>query len=379
LKDNKLIYFPGLNGLRAIAAIAVVISHITISLKQFNLNPYIFGALKDGSPRGLTLAEFGVSIFFVLSGFLITYLLQAEKKIRQIDIPKFYIRRILRIWPLYYFYLPIAIAVLIAFKLIPDFKMLLFYIFFAADIPSILKRQIVLVGHYWSLGVEEQFYLFWPWVNKKINSLVPFLVVVIILLIILKLTFHFLYPGTIKDNIFQVARFHCMMIGALGAVLYKKENPLFLVVTDNKIIQFISWTIIFLAAFNKFHIWSIIDNEIISVVALFIIIGQVRIKNRIINLEVPVMDFLGKISYSIYVIHPLIIFFFAKTMKLQVIATPFQYIIIYFVIISSTIFLSFLSYTYIEKYFLRYKKRFEIVKSSGSRPRLFGALPSVLY
>lgn len=63
----KAIYFPGLNGLRAIAAISVVISHITLSLKEFGLNPAIFGSFKDGKPIGLLLAGYGVTIFFVLA------------------------------------------------------------------------------------------------------------------------------------------------------------------------------------------------------------------------------------------------------------------------------------------------------------------------
>ncbi len=80
--SKKAIYFPGLNGLRAISAIAVFFSHITTDLKEFNLNPNLFGTLPDGSPKGYALANYGVTIFFVLSGFLITYLLQAEKEIQ---------------------------------------------------------------------------------------------------------------------------------------------------------------------------------------------------------------------------------------------------------------------------------------------------------
>src|SRR4051812_39270307 len=100
--SNRPIHFSGLNGLRAIAALSVVIGHITMALKNFNLESTILPVRENGA---MPLAIYGVSIFFVLSGFLITYLLQSEKDIQKIDIKKFYIRRILRIWPLYYLFL----------------------------------------------------------------------------------------------------------------------------------------------------------------------------------------------------------------------------------------------------------------------------------
>lgn len=184
---SKTIYFPGLNGLRAIAAIAVVVHHTTLGLKEFNLDPYIFGSLQDGNPRGISLAGYGVSIFFVLSGFLITYLLQAEKDVRPIDVKKFYLRRILRIWPLYYLYLIISVITIIIFGLSLDIKPLLFYLFYAANIPFIIGTTLPFISHYWSLGVEEQFYLFWPWVNKKINHyIIPVIVLLIIILVATK-------------------------------------------------------------------------------------------------------------------------------------------------------------------------------------------------
>jgi peptidoglycan/LPS O-acetylase OafA/YrhL len=96
---NK-IYFKGLNEIRAIAALAVLFHHVELykyrgnifSLYNTPLNPFI-----------KSLGKNGVYLFFVLSGFLITYLLLTEKSVfNKIDIKKFYIRRMLRIWPLYY-------------------------------------------------------------------------------------------------------------------------------------------------------------------------------------------------------------------------------------------------------------------------------------
>ena len=169
---NDAIHLNGLNGIRAIAALAVVVSHITLSLDKIGLNPNIFGTFPDGSPRGLDLAGFGVSMFFTLSGFLITYLLHTEKKkTNNISIKKFYWRRLLRIWPLYYMYIIICIAVLSFNGQSTFIGSLYYYIFQMANVPFILGTGGVgLLIHYWSLGVEEQFYIFWPWLVKNSNS-----------------------------------------------------------------------------------------------------------------------------------------------------------------------------------------------------------------
>lgn len=364
---NKIIYFPGLNGIRAIAALAVVITHITIALDDFGLDPYIFGSFQDGKPKGYILGGYGVSIFFVLSGFLITYLLLCEKDIHPINIKKFYLRRILRIWPLYYLYLFVSVVVILIYGFDFNIQSLILYVFYAANVPFIFGVGLPFIGHYWSLGVEEQFYLFWPWIIKKAESLILLITFMIIILIGVKLTLHLFKPNTLLESIIHVTRFHCMMIGALGAILLKKDNVLFLKSVDNKITQLFCWFILFLVAINKFHFISVLDNEIISVVALCLIIGQIRQRNRIISLENNLFDFLGKISYGIYVIHPLLIYFFSKLLKEVDVNINWKYFLVYFIIISTTIFVSFISFEYFEKFFLRLKQNFVVVKSSGTK------------
>ncbi|HQW84441.1 MAG TPA: acyltransferase [Ferruginibacter sp.] len=365
--NNKPIFFPGLNGLRTLAALSVVISHTTLALGKFNLNANFFGMFKNGEPNGLAMAGYGVTIFFVLSGFLITFLLITEKKLQPISIRKFYMRRILRIWPLYYLYLTISIVVILIFGLKLNIHSLFFYLFYAANVPFIINNVIPFIGHYWSLGVEEQFYLFWPWVIKKIKNLIPINIALIVILFGTKILLHFLFPGSIIETAIQVTRFHCMMIGGLGAIFYSNNNKLFLFISNNKITQVICWMVIFLLIINIYHLASVIDHEIISLVTICIIIGQVKIKNRIINLDTKVLDFLGKISYGIYVIHPLVIFFMAHLLNRVNIPDPTKYVVVYISIISFTIFLSWLSYTYFEKYFMNLKKKFEVVKSSANR------------
>lgn len=106
------IYFKGLAELRAIAALAVVFHHIELFKHREHL-PSLFDSFFSGFID--QLGKNGVYLFFVLSGFLITYLLIAERKQHEkIDIKKFYLRRILRIWPLYY------LVVIIAFFVLPQ-------------------------------------------------------------------------------------------------------------------------------------------------------------------------------------------------------------------------------------------------------------------
>ena len=64
MSSNKPIYFPGLNGLRELAELSVVIFHLTRDFGQFNLSHYIFGTLADGSPKGFAMSGYGVTIFF---------------------------------------------------------------------------------------------------------------------------------------------------------------------------------------------------------------------------------------------------------------------------------------------------------------------------
>jgi peptidoglycan/LPS O-acetylase OafA/YrhL len=113
---------------------------------------------------------------------------------------------------------------------------LLSYIFFAANFPFILENiphiaetTLPFLRHYWSLGVEEQYYLFWPWAVKKIkNRLTLFIIAFILVFVILKCFFHFFYMHTIVAACFNIIRFDCMLTGSLGAIYYYNSQPLFI-------------------------------------------------------------------------------------------------------------------------------------------------------
>jgi len=366
--EKKTIYLPGLNGIRAIAAIAVVISHITLSFRDFGLDPYIFGSYDDGSIRTLDLAGYGVSMFFALSGFLITYLLFKEKEINSINIKKFYVRRILRIWPLYYAYLFLCLAIHFIFNVDFSLKSSLYYLFYSANIPFVIGGTLPFLAHFWSLAVEEQFYMFWPWINKlRIKQITIFSILGVILLIGTKTYLHIFRPDTILEQFIHVTRFHCMMIGALGAVVFYNKSSFILKIATNKTIQFISWGIMFLVMINGYHIASFIDNEILTVITVVIILGQIT-KTSPLSLENNYFDFLGKISYGIYVIHPLLIFLYSKILHSITAFDTLNYLIVYSMILGTTILLSHLSYKYFESKFLKLKeKKFSVIRSSGTK------------
>lgn len=352
-------YLKGINGLRAMAAMAVVVFHLNMSLTRFHL-PNL---------RSLDLAGFGVTIFFAISGFLITSLLLKEKDAQPIDIKKFYIRRVLRIWPLYFLFLGLSILTAYTYHIGSLPGSLPYYIFLAANIPFILDTALPFLGHYWSLGVEEQFYLFWPWLIKYRHKVLRTVAVFTVIYFLLRLFCRFIeyrWGYSLPYLAIQVTRFDCMSIGALGAVLAHNGRAWFFRFTTHKLTQVAAWAVILLLAFNKFHIASVADQEIVSVVTVCLIMNVSFNKDTLISLEYPVFDFLGKISYGIYVMHQLIIFYFAEVLSHFNISTPVKYPVIYAGVIGLTIGFAYLSYRFFEKPFLTLKHRFSIVRSAAS-------------
>jgi peptidoglycan/LPS O-acetylase OafA/YrhL len=361
--SGNIFHLRGLNGLRAIAAFAVVISH------SLNAAPLV------GLPapeRGLLLAGHGVTLFFAISGFLITYLLLLEKaKTGTIQIRSFYIRRILRIWPLYYFYL--AVSILVLWQFMPDqsYQMLPFYIFLCANIPLIAGMQMDLIGHYWSLGVEEQFYLFWPWIVRKAKNLERFLLIFIAIFLLLKLAM-WLYLK--KTNIIwpysaiEVSRFDCMAIGGLAAVWTYNKKEWFLKIVRNRLVEFGAWITVLLLAIEVWPIPSLISAEFVASISVILIINVSADRRRLLNLDNQLFDFLGKISYGVYVYHPIVIFFVTKwlsnTLKNE--NATLKYAYLFSLVVAFTILIAWLSYNFFEKRFLQLKESYAIVQSRGS-------------
>jgi peptidoglycan/LPS O-acetylase OafA/YrhL len=176
------VYFPGLHGLRFVAALAVVVAHIEL-LKSYHGYP--------NHADNLAIYELGriaVTFFFVLSGFLITFLLLQEKRSAgRISIRKFYVRRALRIWPLYYSVVFLAFVVLPRVSVLHTpmisstaaehhTPMLALFVLLLPQVALSLYPPFPYAEPLWSIGVEEQFYLFWPVIVASAKKLVPWLI-----------------------------------------------------------------------------------------------------------------------------------------------------------------------------------------------------------
>lgn len=355
--NSRTLYLPGLNGLRAIAALSVVLAHTVDRLDQTGSKALI----------SLPLAQYSVDLFFVISGFLITYLLLIEKKTFGINVKSFYIRRMLRIWPLYYFFIAICLCFYQYDAIFYEFTLFKFclYLFFLPNVPFISSNGVDILNHYWSIGVEEQFYLVWPLIMKiKYKKIVPCILLILIVLLSAKIGSYFLLgKQSIYYKSLSVIRFPSMLVGAIGAFIYYQNRYILMRFMVSMWLQILSWILFFLIGFHLIYVPSVITHELVSILSLLLIFGQIDTKRAVLNLDNPAFNFLGTISYGMYVIHPLVIVLVLSFINKEGTDLFYKNIFIYFLTVSFTVILSYLSYHFIEKPFLRMKERFTTVRS----------------
>lgn len=144
---------PSLDGLRACSIALVIAAHASKLLAQGGVRPRGLGLLGQWGPVGVT-------VFFVLSGFLITTLLVHEReRSGRIDLRAFYARRAFRILPAYWAFLLAVLVCGAAGGVALTSSAFLRALTFSTDYAN---SDVWVLGHSWSLSVEEQFYLFWP-------------------------------------------------------------------------------------------------------------------------------------------------------------------------------------------------------------------------
>lgn len=382
MHSTKRIYFPNLNGLRFIAALLVIIHHIEQFKAIFKLPSYWSGDAFITKFIGIVGGQ-GVVLFFVLSGFLITYLLLAEeKKVNTIKIKKFYMRRILRIWPLYLAIVLLSLFVFphVGILSIPGYPIevvqsnlylkLFLYLFFFANLVLSLLGVIPYASQAWSIGTEEQFYLVWPLIIRfiKKNRLILMIGIVVfynfINLVLASPVSSSVPYHTIIRAFWSGFKIDTMAIGGFFAVLlFTNQLPQLLKLFKNRIA--FNLAILFVAISYIFGMYyPYINNIVYSGCYAIIILNFAANPNIKINLENKLMNSLGNISYGLYMIHPLAIVLTIKfAQKYELLTNWF----LYPASVLFTIALAYISYHKYEKYFLRFKTNFSVIKS-GSRP-----------
>jgi len=346
-------HLKGLTELRAVAAFLVIISHID----QFH---YIYN-IKELGLSNTDIAGHAVTFFFVLSGFLITNLLLKEIKVEgKVHITNFYFRRILRTWPLYY--LCVILAVLIYFCCaeheVVNFKhSIRLYLFMAPNVALVSGAALKVIAPLWSIGVEEQFYLIWPWVMKIKHRYWVFSLV-ILSYIILKIAIYSFNPNGGEYALLILTRIDCMAIGGLASAVYFSGWNKWRKIIFNKTTEIISIIVVLLPLSTYFEFYADLQHELFALASAVIIINISLNNNSIIKLNSRLLHYFGERSYGLYVFHMFVITLIGP----QLAGLPS--VLIYALILGITIILSGISYSLVETKFLSLKKKFALIRSS---------------
>ncbi|MFM7106231.1 MAG: acyltransferase family protein, partial [Flavobacteriales bacterium] len=409
-----------INSLRFFAAFLVVITHVEYCMRMLGMGSNLwlltdryfgfngFTSIIEGGPAGkihwlspmVTFGGYiGVVFFFVLSGFLITYLLLLEKaETNGIQVRNFYMRRILRIWPIY------LLMVLLGFFVFPRYSFtsiplqdeylkneglnLLSYILMVPNLSfAVFMEGVPNIGHLWSIGVEEQFYLIWPLLillsRKVLRNLLWFCLILVLLKMGLWVFFNVISPEpdfnpdlmefSLTKSISRFVstlKFEIMGLGGVMAYLVFHKSEKILSLFKLKPVEFASYLAIpFIIYFTPKALYQSI-HLLLALPFAIIIVNVATNGSALIRPENKIFDWLGTISYGIYVYHIVSIVITINTLRhfgfFGIIDSWFQRILIYLISISLTLLVSHLSFYYFEKYFIDLKRHFSLHKKNSS-------------
>jgi len=378
---QKKVFFPNLDALRFFSFFGVFLFHCLRIVFPYlkNSNPVLYDTFYFLFRNG----NLGVNFFFVLSGFLITYLLLEEKSFSgTISLPKFYMRRILRIWPLFY------LCVFVGFVVFPVLKTMAggvanepasiwYYLFFINNFDFIRQwpatPDAVILVVLWSVAVEEQFYLGWPVIMKLINRkwlLVPFLIV-----IIGSLLFRWFHQSDSPHD-YALRYFHSfsligdMAVGATLALLVNKRGAVYrLMYMMKPALASIIYLAAILVTLFKQEIfaaseWMVFERLVLASLYGFIIVNQsIAAKPFFRFSRMKKISKLGTYTYGLYCWHFFVISIvvaLSGKMKLSLENWTLSITVTIFALLASIV-LSITSYNYFESWFLRLKSKFAII------------------
>lgn len=301
-------YIRGFDGLRAVSILMVVMNHAGI-YECLPDDPFVKERVWH-----LFSGATGVFFFFAISGFLITTLLLNEKeKYGKINIPHFFIRRFLRLLPpVLVFYIVIIVFSVSGHIAVNGlaFTASLFYIY--NYMPQ--KYNVTELTHTWSLGVEEQFYLLWPFLlaRKKLNFIFSFCVIIILLGAVAVFVYPLISFDTGEKTVFLsnafrperwfIPAFTPIMAGAAVAMLgfyYKEKLSGFLGSINNVLLSVVLFLSPLYLPDTILPLYFILQS---LGVGLFLGWIFFRGENTFVQLlEWKPISFTGKISYGIYI------------------------------------------------------------------------------
>jgi peptidoglycan/LPS O-acetylase OafA/YrhL len=352
-KINRYFY-PQLDSLRAIAVLLVIVSH-WFSNEHF-LNRY--------SANGV----WGVTLFFVLSGFLIFgILLKSKSKIEAgysiVDSFKvFYIRRSLRIFPIYY----LLLSLLFVFNLASIRDSFWWHFFYASNFYFWIKGAFAgSLSHLWSLAVEEQFYIFCP----AAILLVPrrFLFWVLLLGVFAGFFFRLLIVSNESNmgRLLTPGSFDSFFIGGLFAYARSGESQWYRqYLSKQKWFVILAFVFLVIDKLPVFRTLSAAQSSAIYLLLISFTFG-ILINRVSYNVETPfikqilnnkLLIFVGKISYGMYLFHNFIPFFYG--IDLPFFSSEISLYFIQFLRLIVLLSLASISWFFVEKPILKLKNRF---------------------
>lgn len=351
-------YVKEFDALRALAVLGVMFSHY-------------FGQIFFSGLFGMG----GVTLFFVLSGYLITQILLKEKEKMQIDyatnlgklsqvLKVFYIRRSLRIFPIFY----ITLAVLFILNIDSTRQFFAYHFFYASNFLYSFGLPYDHLSHFWSLAVEEQFYLVWPLivllVPFKANK-VLFFGVLVAGSLVFKLAMLYLYSvESLAIHFMMPSCIEAFGLGAMVVLIAKKE-------ISKKWIMFCFFGSLFifclLHAGLFIHVPPVYKTisvlfgrfffSLFSATILLIILKGYHkgiFKQILLN---RFLIFLGKISYGMYIYHmfmPGLFTYLQKLAGINLAGTGLHMVLNF----AGTFLIAYLSFVLIEKPVNNLKKHF---------------------
>lgn len=373
-------YFANLDVLRFAAAFAVLIFHLGRDLNAYFTSYAAYPSFKfilRITDRGVL----GVNFFFVLSGFLITYLMLWEVKSQHtFSYRNFLMRRTLRIWPLYF------LIVLIGFAILPEIwdgylthHSASWYLLFLANFDEIRVGafdSINFLTSPWSIAVEEQFYVVWGLLGFLFLGMLRgnrrYLKYVIYLL--LGVSFIFRWLNWQDARVLYYHTFSVMpdlLFGCLLAIYWDKIPSFFealngVSVQKIRLFYFLGFSMILFKTFIFAGSLVILERYAIAFFFCFIIVDQIINQRKIqwVWLHKSAI-YLGKISYGIYMFHLLVMFLlhdlflqnldFKHFSNFALLLNAILYILTSFV---ATVTVSWLSFKFFEQPFLKFKSKF---------------------